>query len=398
MSGEVPPSVQALMNITGNIDDVEYHAALLEAASGDLELATALHFDSIGNDNSAAASSSTQPLRDLSSIPREILEEFLGRAFHPSPLLRNSAELKEMMIADRLSQRIARSQYCWSLNFDKDFLSDLLYEGFLPISSCVPAENLGTSEPLYVLQPKLHLQRCIIDWPKLHCSKKARKLAKRYTLTVSTAFEQVLLACVEQHGEDWLYPPTRQAYTELSGTPRPGDGPTPLAISFELWAEASADQAPAAAAAATVAAATAAATVAAATAEQATTPPPAATTGQATRRLVAGEFGAICGSNYLSLSGFRAEDNAGSVQMYLTAETLRLAGFAHWDLGQDHEYKFKMGGELVPRADFLRRFRRIRDAQNSLGELLELCGHEFTEAKLAARAAEKHVEAEAARS
>jgi hypothetical protein len=63
---------------------------------------------------------------------------------------------------------------------------------------------------------------------------------------------------------------------------------------------------------------------------------------------------------------------------------LRLAGFAYWDFGQGppHDYKFRLGAELVPRQTFLERFRQIRDAPNSLGELIERCGNEFTQVQL----------------
>ena len=77
-------------------------------------------------------------------------------------------------------------------------------------------------------------------------------------------------------------------------------------------------------------------------------------------KLVAGEFGALVGSSYTSYSGFYRVDGAGAAQMALTALVLQRAGFAFWDMGQEHTYKLRHGATLMPRASFLALFRGAR--------------------------------------
>ena len=220
-----------------------------------------------------------------SDLELKDLEVCLALLHQPCPRIRDLSELREAMRDDRLPRRMRGGEFCWSLSFEPSFVSALLYEGFLPISSECGA-RLGLGTPLYVLQPKLHVHRCILEFPQLHVSRKTRKVAKRYRLTISTAFDDVLAACVQQHGENWLYPPMRRVLSSLSGVPQPrqraapedpppgklgkgmqGDGElgegqpgagtpgpaaaevpskpsnpsTPLAISFELWSHSELD-------------------------------------------------------------------------------------------------------------------------------------------------------------
>ena len=115
--------------------------------------------------------------------------------------------------------------------------------------------------------------------------------------------------------------------------------------------------------------------------------------------LVAGEFGAVCGRNYTSFSGFYRKQSAGSVilthkatdrtpyliciftlaltptfsqvQIALTAQVLKAAGFAYWDMGQEHAYKLSYGANLLPRDVFLDLFRAERARSHKLETLIE---------------------------
>ena len=46
-------------------------------------------------------------------------------------------------------------------------------------------------------------------------SKSTRKRAKKFRLTADKCFDEVIDRCVEQHGENWLYPPMRAAFRAL---------------------------------------------------------------------------------------------------------------------------------------------------------------------------------------
>ena len=68
-----------------------------------------------------------------------------------------------MMTADALL-RVALS--CRSLNFSARFVASLCYEGLLPICC-----ELGGGTGLYVLLPKLHVERCILLFDQRGCGR-----------------------------------------------------------------------------------------------------------------------------------------------------------------------------------------------------------------------------------
>ena len=124
------------------------------------------------------------------------------------PLIRSGEHLRTLM-AEGLEKTL-RTDFCWSLNFTPLFLAQLVFEGFLPICS-----DLSGDEGLYVLLPKWHRTRCCMKFDELHVSKTARKRAKKFRLTADKCFDEVIDRCVEQHGENWLYPPMRAAFRAL---------------------------------------------------------------------------------------------------------------------------------------------------------------------------------------
>ena len=124
------------------------------------------------------------------------------------PLIRSGEHLRTLMAAGL--ETTLRTDFCWSLNFTPVFLAQLVYEGFLPICS-----DLSGDEGLYVLLPKWHRTRCCMKFDELHISKTARKRAKKFRLTANKCFDDVIDRCVEQHGENWLYPPMRAAFRAL---------------------------------------------------------------------------------------------------------------------------------------------------------------------------------------
>eukprot|EP00238_Polyblepharides_amylifera_P002323 CAMPEP_0196594646 /NCGR_PEP_ID=MMETSP1081-20130531/78900_1 /TAXON_ID=36882 /ORGANISM="Pyramimonas amylifera, Strain CCMP720" /LENGTH=272 /DNA_ID=CAMNT_0041918963 /DNA_START=546 /DNA_END=1361 /DNA_ORIENTATION=+ len=230
--------------------------------------------------------------------------------------------------ADIITRR-KLSEYTWSTSFHPSFIRDLTFEGFL----CISSELAGSSNsPLYVLVPKLHHMRCVIDLSqnKLHISKNIRKQSKKYWITFNRDFEQVVLGCIEQHGENWLYPPMRCALKDLRRDCKSGGSLEPTtfrALSIEIWRGDFNDE--------------------------------------ASWELVAGELGIAYGSVYLSLTGYynHAVSGAGSVQLGALGAALKEAGVLLWDMGQGQgtEYKYDYGAVDVPRADFLQLQRAHRN-------------------------------------
>ncbi|MDR1636964.1 MAG: GNAT family N-acetyltransferase [Treponema sp.] len=227
--------------------------------------------------------------------------------------------------------------FCLAGDFSPGFVSRLMGAGFLVMS--LPLEGGPGMPPVYLLLPKMHLERSVLFFDELHESRTVRRLIPRYELRRDFGpgsggkaenpgdFGNILERCARRHGEDWLSPPLRETFLALYRKPLRGcgetgegrgqrDGPSqpasPRMVSFGLYRQG---------------------------------------------RLVAGEFGALAGRIYTSYSGYYDEDSAGSVQLALTGRWLRDAGFAFWDLGMDIPYKRSLGARILGRGKFLELFR-----------------------------------------
>jgi Leu/Phe-tRNA-protein transferase len=76
------------------------------------------------------------------------------------------------------------------------------------------------------------------------------------------------------------------------------------------------------------------------------------------KKLVAGEFGIVCGKVYTSYSGFYEEANAGTVQIILTTQYLQKQGFSFFDLGMPLKYKSDLGAVDISPEEFVFLFRK----------------------------------------
>jgi len=244
--------------------------------------------------------------------------------------------------------------FCYTSAFHPRLLSQLMAEGFLPIATSLNAptnddddDSGGTNTATYLILPKLHVERCVIrlqppNSNDLHIAKSARKKAKRFTLTINQAFDAVIAGCRHQHGSHcWLYPPlvavfsamfheTKNGYdnnnrthTHTTATVLTTDGvlvACPVRLySIEVW-------------------------------------------NAETGKLAAGELGYTVNGIYTSLTGFAAQDSAGSVQLVTLGSLLCQHGFAWWDLGMEMDYKRHLGAKLMPRDEFVRQVHDLRQS------------------------------------
>lgn len=219
--------------------------------------------------------------------------------------------------------------FCFCHIYHPRLMAQIMSEGFLPIA---------TPD---ILLPKLHAHRCVIslDQGDLHISKSTRKKAKRFTFTVNQAFSRVVQGCHQQHGDKcWLYPPLVQVFETMQ---RAEYVPAVLAdtsnnnssrsqvtcpvrlYSIEVW-------------------------------------------NIETGALAGGELGYTVGSIYTSLTGFAAEDSAGSVQLAALGKLLMQLGFSLWDLGMEMEYKKTLGCHLMPRDVFVAHVHSVRHVKGHL--------------------------------
>jgi len=73
--------------------------------------------------------------------------------------------------------------------------------------------------------------------------------------------------------------------------------------------------------------------------------------------------GYTVGNIYTSLTGFSAQDSAGSVQLASLGRLLCQIGFVLWDLGMDMDYKRSIGSHLMNRKEFVDHIVDVRVAQ-----------------------------------
>jgi Leu/Phe-tRNA-protein transferase len=284
--------------------------------------------------------------------------------------------------------------FCYTPHFHSSIIVQLMAEGFLPIATTG------------MLLPKLHEQRCVVlntnnttdtntaslppqlSSPSLHVSKQARKKARRFFMSVNTAFDDVVAGCRQQHGVNcWLYPELVQAFRAMyQGTIQH----RPLqAVNLALRTKTQTRVASAAGEA------------------------PSGTTCTCPVRLysieiwsndgehkdkdddvdmihsnsndnnnnkkkegnwvlVGGELGYTVGTIYTSLTGFSSRDSAGSVQLAALGKLIFAAGFTVWDLGMSMDYKQSLGAQLVPRDDFVRMVHEAREMENERGQSVQL--------------------------
>lgn len=164
-------------------------------------------------------------------------------------------------------------------------------------------------------------------------SKSIRKKSKKFRLTINQSFDRVVEECRRQHPRCWLYPELVRVFKEIHDAGQVDSVVNPCAntmnnpsqiktapvrmYSIEIWND-------------------------------------------ETGELAAGELGYTVGSIYTSLTGFSAQDSAGSVQLASLGRLLCKMGFTLWDLGMNMEYKQGLGSHLMDRKDFVAHVAKVR--------------------------------------
>jgi len=240
---------------------------------------------------------------------------------------------------------LAQPQNCgWSLDFNPDFFCELAYEGFSPMGLEI---LFGGDLKVQILSPSFDTEQHVWDCLETHVSRKVRKRAGRYSLTIDAAYDEVLLGCLQQHGEAWLYRGIRWVLRKLRAEGYTGNKNIDFAIrSFELW--------------------------------------------DANGKLVAGDLGYSVGKVYVSMTGFheRHTRGAGEVQLVLTAALLHKLGLKWFNLGQVKTYKARLGAKELGREAFLKRWCPDRDRRGVFSHE-RIGGAELLNHLLGAIAAEK---------
>jgi len=232
-------------------------------------------------------------------------------------------------VVDALLATEYSEEFCLApcLEFEPDFVSRLMEAGFLVMSTEFKDEakknEAEAPPPFYVLLPKLHLVRSVLFFPELHIKRSVHRFLPRYELRVDTDFDLILDKCVQIHGAEWLTPPltgilkTMRDLRYLRRDPRhePQRRMRAMPVSFAVYRNG---------------------------------------------ELKAGEIGVVMGRVYTSYSGYFEEDNAGTVQIILTAQWLDKAGFSFLDFGMPMDYKTALGARDITPRRFVELFRAAR--------------------------------------
>ncbi|MDR1839972.1 MAG: GNAT family N-acetyltransferase [Treponema sp.] len=221
-------------------------------------------------------------------------------------------------IVDAMLATDYNEDFCIAVDFSPEFIARLMEAGFLVMSANIGGDDDEKQD--FILLPKLHLERSVLFFENLHIKKSIRRFLSRYELRPDAEFDHIIERCVQKHGGDWLTPPLIECIKDIRASHPDGitdEGrlvPTVNAYpaSFALYRDG---------------------------------------------KLVAGEFGVVCGSVYTSYSGFFDEDNAGSVQLILSTLHLQEQGFSFLDLGMPMDYKTTLGAVDINTEEFVRLFR-----------------------------------------
>ena len=241
------------------------------------------------------------------------------------PLLKSLRALEDpkLLAIQRQIALQGGEQFCSTYEINASVIDKVCQSGCFPLGHVsVGVENLLI---------KLHQERCVMNpiSERLHISRSVRKMAKRYMLTVNSAYEECVQQIVEYHKHSWLHPQIRASFAALQ---EEGSSFRTKVHSFELWNIKNLD------------------------------PVPDSVEDLKSRaKMVAGEIGYALGATYSSLSGFHTENHSGSVQLVATGKLLQHMGFTVWDFGMSMEYKLQLGATLVPRDEWLLLFHQTKD-------------------------------------
>ena len=221
------------------------------------------------------------------------------------PQLQNNY-YKEMILSDM------SNNYYWSEDWSEELYVALAKLGFI-------STTYDTKEGL-VLLPELQFEYGILDFNRLHISKRVQKLIDKNDakLCFNTKFDDVIQNFAIQHKDNWF----KKNYVELIKALYKNNKKYE---NFEICS--------------------------------------VELISNKTEELIAGEIGYKIGKVYTSLSGFSSREkrynNYGKLQLVLLSKHLQSKGFEFWNLGHPHMlYKQKLGSVTHSRKEFLIRWEK----------------------------------------
>ena len=217
---------------------------------------------------------------------------------------------------------------CWSFDHSSALYERLVYEGLFVLAD-TPAQLV------YVLLAKCSPHHSVFDLStgslNLHVSRRLQKMAPRYSLSINSAFDEVVACCNSQHSEHtWLTPPLITLFKQCV------TGKLAQLCSAELKEV-------------------------------------------STGVLVAGEIGLIVGTVYTSLTGFHrpGTQSCGALQIIALGALLHRQGFTMLDFDDPSEYKSQLGAITIDRGAYRKHFMKHRSDTHPILPRTEHCTAEL---------------------
>ncbi len=230
-------------------------------------------------------------------------------------------EIKRGFDLSKLKEYIINKDYpfCFSLDFSPEWISEICYNGYLPMAENLKSYFFDFDERCVILLIKYHERRAVLDLNKQIVHSSTKRYAKNLKLTIDKDYWGCVRGIWENHGENWLYEELATAFEKLYKN----DSYKARVHSVELWDTVSGE-------------------------------------------LVAGEIGYRVGGLYTSLSGFKKRKGAGSVQLSILGRLLKGCGIDYWDLGMVMSYKLDMGADILDRDHFFEIVKKYRDNKSDI--------------------------------
>jgi Leu/Phe-tRNA-protein transferase len=210
-------------------------------------------------------------------------------------------------IMDNIIEIKYQKEHCIAYSLAPEFISGLMFAGFIIMTSY----DFIDDKYSLIVKPAHHKLRSVLKYEDLHIKRTIKRFLNDYELKFDSDFETIVNKCHTIHRSTWLTKPLIETIFRIKderiGKIQP--------VSFGVYKNG---------------------------------------------ELKAGEFGIISGKIYTSYSGYYEENNAGNVQMILTAKYLNDHDFKIYDFGMPLKYKEKLGAKNIKLSKYLKIFRKYR--------------------------------------
>eukprot|EP00301_Raphidiophrys_heterophryoidea_P004764 c12046_g1_i2.p1 GENE.c12046_g1_i2~~c12046_g1_i2.p1 ORF type:complete len:319 (+),score=73.95 c12046_g1_i2:62-958(+) len=228
--------------------------------------------------------------------------------------------------------RDTKRNYYVAVEWNANFYATLAYQGFVSVAQ----------DPF--LLPEMQFTYGVLLLDKVHVEKAVKKKSKHYHFVMDRHFDEVIERVNKHHTNSWVIAKYKALLKVMHSAGAVALRVGGVSTTFQVHSPELVDS---------------------------------------EGNLVAGELGYRIGNTYTSLTGFfdsssklptgqLKHTSAGKIQLVALGKLLRRCGFTMWNLGHPPNlvtgvmrYKSEIGGEVLPRKQFLELWRQARDVNTA---------------------------------